>query len=73
MLDIHQLSCFVSVYESGSISQAAESIFLSQQAVSHSLRELEKNWAGRFLSAVPAAWRPPSWGRPCMTMPENWF
>lgn len=46
MLDIHQIACFVSVYESGSISQAAEAIFLSQQAVSHSLRELEKKLGG---------------------------
>lgn len=46
MLDLHQISCFVSVYEFGSISRAAESTFLSQQAVSHSLRELEKKLGG---------------------------
>lgn len=46
MLDIHQLSCFVNVYEARSISKAAEASFLSQQAVSHSLRELEKRLGG---------------------------
>lgn len=46
MLDIHQLSCFVSVYEARSISKAADASFLSQQAVSHSLRELEKRLGG---------------------------
>lgn len=42
MLDIHQIFCFVSVYQARSISRAAESAFLTQQAVSHNLRELEK-------------------------------
>lgn len=46
MLDLHQIACFVSIYESGSISRAAEASFISQQAVSHSLRELEKKLGG---------------------------
>lgn len=46
MLDIHQLSCFAAVYESKSISKAAETMFISQQAVSHNIRELEKRLGG---------------------------
>ena len=46
MLDIHQIFCFVRVYDAGSISRAAEGAFLTQQAVSHNLRELEKKLGG---------------------------
>lgn len=46
MLDIHQIFCFVSTYKAGSISRAAEEAFLTQQAVSHNLRELEKKLGG---------------------------
>lgn len=46
MLDLHQLSCFTAVYRHKSISRAAETMFISQQAVSHSLRELEKKLGG---------------------------
>ncbi len=63
MLDIHQLSCFVSVYESGSISKAAESIFLSQQAVSHSLRELEKKLGGALFERSSSGVAPTQLGK----------
>lgn len=46
MLDIHQLSCFAAVYRYKSISKAAETMFISQQAVSHNIRELEKRLGG---------------------------
>lgn len=46
MLDLHQLSCFTAVYRHKSVSRAAETMFISQQAVSHSLRELEKKLGG---------------------------
>lgn len=41
MLDIHQLACFAAAYQTKSISKAAESMFISQQAVSHNIRKLE--------------------------------
>lgn len=53
MLDIHQLSCFVGVYEARSISKAADISFLSQQAVSHSLRELERKLGGSLFDRTP--------------------
>ena len=53
MLDIHQLSCFVGVYEARSISKAADASFLSQQAVSHSLRELERKLGGSLFDRTP--------------------
>lgn len=46
MLDMHQISCFAAAYQFRSISKAAESMFVSQQAVSHNIREMEKRLGG---------------------------
>lgn len=50
MLDLHQLACFAAAYRHRSISRAAESIFISQQAVSHNIRQLEKELGGALFS-----------------------
>ncbi|MGM9604912.1 MAG: LysR family transcriptional regulator [Faecousia sp.] len=63
MLDLHQIACFVSVYEAGSISRAAESTFISQQAVSHSLRELEKKLGGPLFERSPNGVTPTALGK----------
>lgn len=63
MLDLHQIACFVNVYESGSISRAAESAFISQQAVSHSLRELEKKLGAPLFERSPNGVTPTALGK----------
>ena len=51
MLSLHQLTCFLSVYEHGSLTAAAEELGYAQPSVSEQIRALEKS-LGR--AAVPA-------------------
>jgi DNA-binding transcriptional LysR family regulator len=43
MLSLHQLSCFLSVYEHGSLTRAAEELGYAQPSVSEQIRALEKS------------------------------
>jgi len=43
MLSLHQLSCFLSVYEHGSLTRAAEELGYAQPSVSEQVRALEKS------------------------------
>jgi DNA-binding transcriptional LysR family regulator len=43
MLSLHQLTCFVSVYEHGSLTRAAEELGYAQPSVSEQIRALEKS------------------------------
>ncbi|WP_372734510.1 LysR family transcriptional regulator [Nocardioides sp.] len=43
MLSLHQLTCFLSVYENGSITRAAEDLGYAQPSVSEQIRALEKS------------------------------
>lgn len=47
--DLRQLRAFVAVVEEGSFTRAARRIFVTQSAVSHSLRALEQQLACRLL------------------------
>ena len=47
--DLRQLRAFVAVVEEGSFTLAARRIFVTQSAVSHSLRTLEEQLACRLL------------------------
>jgi DNA-binding transcriptional LysR family regulator len=42
MLSLHQLTCFLSVYEHGSLTRAAEELGYAQPSVSEQIRALEK-------------------------------
>ena len=42
MLSLHQLTCFLSVYEHGSLTRAAEELGYAQPSVSEQVRALEK-------------------------------
>src|SRR3954464_13621031 len=42
MLSLHQLTCFLSVYEHGSLTRAAEELGYAQPSVSEQIRGLEK-------------------------------
>ncbi len=43
MLSLHQLTCFLSVYEHGSLTRAAEELGYAQPSVSEQVRALEKS------------------------------
>ena len=43
MLSLHQLTCFISVYEHGSLTRAAEELGYAQPSVSEQIRALEKS------------------------------
>ena len=47
--DLRQLRAFVAVVEEGSFTLAARRIFVTQSAVSHSLRTLEDQLSSRLL------------------------
>src|SRR4029079_11155547 len=42
MLSLHQLRCFLTVYEHGSLTAAAEELGYAQPSVSEQIRSLEK-------------------------------
>jgi DNA-binding transcriptional LysR family regulator len=43
MLSLHQLTCFIAVYEHGSLTRAAEELGYAQPSVSEQIRALEKS------------------------------
>jgi DNA-binding transcriptional LysR family regulator len=43
MLSLHQLTCFLAVYENGSLTRAAEQLGYAQPSVSEQIRALEKS------------------------------
>ena len=43
MLSLHQLNCFLTVYEQGSLTRAAEELGYAQPSVSEQIRALEKS------------------------------
>src|SRR6185436_1013542 len=43
MLSLHQLTCFLSVYEHGSLTRAAEELGYAQPSVSEQIRTLERS------------------------------
>ena len=44
---------FYHVATSLSFSEASKQLYISQSAVSQSIKTLEKNWSSRFLSGAP--------------------
>ena len=43
MLSLHQLRCFLTVYEQGSLTAAAEELGYAQPSISEQIRGLEKS------------------------------
>lgn len=56
-MDYKQLQCFLKVCEAGSINKAAEQLFLSQQALSKSMRNLEQELGVSLLVRTPGGVR----------------
>src|SRR3954453_874667 len=52
MLSLHQLTCFLSVYEHGSLTRAAEELGYAQPSVSEQIRALEKSLGGELFRRV---------------------
>src|SRR5258706_13952810 len=63
MEDVHQLKSFLAVAENLSFTRAAESLFLTQSAVSHQIADLERVLGGELFIRhgrtieLTAAWR----------------
>ena len=55
MLSLHQLRCFLSVYEHGSLTGAAEELGYAQPSVSEQIRALEKSLGRRSCSGGSGA------------------
>lgn len=54
-INLEHYKYFYFVATCGSISGAAESLCISQPAVSQALKILEKTWAAGYLSVLPRA------------------
>ena len=52
-MDLRQLICFVTAYDTKSISKSAPLLFVSQQAVSYNIKSLEKHLGGMLFSRTP--------------------
>ncbi len=52
MLSLHQLRCFLSTYEHGSLTGAAEALGYAQPSVSEQIRSLEKSVGTRLFTRV---------------------
>ena len=57
-MNIIQFKYAIEVERTGSISQAAENLYMAQPNLSKAIRELEETWAFPCLSAHRAAWCP---------------
>ena len=57
-MNITQFKYAIEVERTGSISQAAENLYMAQPNLSKAIRELEENLALRYSSAPRAAWCP---------------
>src|SRR5687767_11659056 len=52
MLSLHQLRCFLTVYEHGSLTAAAEELGYAQPSVSEQVRALEKSVGTQLFTRV---------------------
>ncbi|MFI9274399.1 LysR substrate-binding domain-containing protein [Kitasatospora sp. NPDC052896] len=63
MATLRQLEYLVTVVDTGSFTQAAELLHLTQPALSHQIRALESSLGGPLLERLPRAVRPTPMGR----------
>jgi DNA-binding transcriptional LysR family regulator len=62
-MTLRQLEYLVAVIEEGSFTRAAERLFVSQPALSHQVKALERSVGGELLERLPQAVRPTPMGR----------
>jgi DNA-binding transcriptional LysR family regulator len=62
-MTLRQLEYLVAVLEEGSFTRAAERLFVSQPALSHQVKALERGVGGELLERLPHAVRPTPMGR----------
>jgi len=55
-MDIRQMRYFMEICKLGSISQAADSLYISQQGLSSAVRRWKKNWAAICFTAKATLW-----------------
>ena len=73
MLSLHQLTCFLSVYEHGSLTRAAEELGYAQPSVSEQVRALEKSLGvSCSVGSGAASYRPRSRTRSARTPSARW-
>ncbi|MER6117806.1 LysR family transcriptional regulator [Streptomyces sp. NPDC001743] len=63
MATLRQLTYLVTVVDTGSFTQAAELLHVTQPALSHQIRALESSLGGSLLERLPRAIRPTPMGR----------
>ncbi|MFI6579649.1 LysR substrate-binding domain-containing protein [Embleya sp. NPDC050493] len=63
MATLRQLEYLVTVVDTGSFTQAAEQLHVTQPALSHQIRALESSLGGPLLERLPRAIRPTPMGR----------
>ncbi len=71
MLSLHQLTCFLSVYEHGSLTRAAEELGYAQPSVSEQIRALEKTSGCSCSGGSVAASCRRRWPTPCVRTPSR--
>lgn len=62
-MTLRQLEYLIAVVEQGSFTRAAERLLVSQPALSHQIRALERSFGGELLQRPPAEVRPTPLGR----------
>ena len=51
-MTLMQLNYIITISETGSLNKASELLYVSQPSLTSAVKELEKNWELRFLTAV---------------------
>lgn len=72
-MDLKELDYIVTVANEGSISRAAEKLFMAQSSLSQAVRLLNRIWGRRFSSVLPAGFVQPLPGRHLFSMPDRFY
>ncbi len=72
-MDLKELDYIVTVANEGSISRAAEKLFMAQSSLSQAVRLFEQDLERRFSSAQPAESVQPLPGRRLFSMPDRFY
>src|SRR5688572_21560818 len=62
-MTLRQMEYFLAVVEEGSFTRAAERLFVSQPALSHQIKALERSIGGELIERLPHGLRPTPMGR----------
>ena len=54
-MTLTQMNYIITISETGSLNKAAEALYISQPSLTNAVKELEKNLASPYLTAVVAA------------------